>query len=63
MLAAWATPKANSLSLLPYMLGYSFFNGFVMRNVRLAAYLQEWLFNASADDEYLPEKVRLARRW
>jgi len=63
MLAAWATPKANSLALLPYMLGYSFFNGFVMRNVRLAAYLQEWLFNASADDEYLPEKVRLARRW
>lgn len=63
ILAAWATPKTKGLPLLPYMLGYSFFNGFVMRNVRLAAYIQEWLFNASADDEYLPEKVRLARRW
>ncbi|MDA7948188.1 MAG: glycosyltransferase family 2 protein [Hyphomicrobiaceae bacterium] len=63
ILAAWATPKANSLGLLPYTFGYSFFNGFVMRNVRLAAYLQEWLFNASAEDEYLPQKVRLTRRW
>jgi cellulose synthase/poly-beta-1,6-N-acetylglucosamine synthase-like glycosyltransferase len=63
ILAAWATPKANSLELLPYTLGYSVFNGFVMRNVRLAAYVQEWLFNASAEDEYLPEKVRITRRW
>ena len=63
ILAAWATPRADSLKLLPYAFGYSFFNGFIMRNVRLAAYLQEWLFNASADDEYLPQKVRLTRRW
>ncbi len=63
MLAAWATPKAKTLALLPYMLGYSFFNGLLMRNVRLAAYLQEWILNASAGDEYLPVKVRLTRRW
>ena len=62
-LAAWVTPKANGLSLLPFMLGYSIFNSFVMRIVRLAAYLQEWFFNASAGDEYLPEKVRLVRWW
>jgi len=62
-LAAMATPHTRCLPLLPYTFGYAFFNGFVMRNVRLAAYLQEWLFNASAGDEYLPEKVRLTRRW
>ncbi|MGI9425047.1 MAG: glycosyltransferase, partial [Hyphomicrobiaceae bacterium] len=40
VLAAWATPRAETLRLLPYTFGYSFFNGFVMRNVRLTAYLQ-----------------------
>lgn len=63
LLAAWATPRAETFKLLPYTFGFSLFNGFIMRNVRLAAYLQEWLFNASADDEYLPQKVRLTRRW
>lgn len=62
-LAAFATPRANTMHLLPYTPGYSFFHGIFMRQVRLFAYLQEWLFNASAGDEYLPEKVRLARRW
>ncbi len=63
ILAALSTPSAKVMHLLPYTLGYSFFSGFVMRHVRLAAYIQEWLFNASAGDEYLPEKVRLTRRW
>jgi cellulose synthase/poly-beta-1,6-N-acetylglucosamine synthase-like glycosyltransferase len=63
LLAAYATPQARALPLLPYVFGYSLFNGIVMRNIRLAAYLQEWIFNASADDEYLPAKVRLTRRW
>jgi cellulose synthase/poly-beta-1,6-N-acetylglucosamine synthase-like glycosyltransferase len=63
LLAAYVTPHARALPLLPYIAGYSLFNGIVMRNVRLAAYLQEWIFNASASDEYLPAKVRLTRRW
>ncbi len=63
LLAAYATPQSRSLPLLLYTPGYSFFSGIVMRNVRLAAYLQEWIFNASADDEYLPAKVRITRRW
>jgi cellulose synthase/poly-beta-1,6-N-acetylglucosamine synthase-like glycosyltransferase len=62
-LAALATPKANSLSLVPYIFGYSLFNGVYMRFVRLAAYLQEWIFNASANDNYVPEKVRILRKW
>ena len=63
VLAAWSTPKAISLPLLPYLPGYSLFNGMYMRFVRLAAYIQEWLFNASATDNYVPEKVRLLRKW
>ncbi len=63
LLAALATPRANALPLLAYTPAYSLFSGFVMRNVRLAAYIEEWLFNASADDEYLPAKVRITRRW
>lgn len=63
VLAALKTPKADSLRLLPFMPGFSIFNGGFMRFVRLAAYLQEWIFNASDQDNYVPEKVRLVRRW
>ena len=63
ILAALATPQANALPLLAYTPGYSIYNGFFMRNIRLAAYIEEWIFNASADDEYLPAKVRLTRSW
>ena len=62
-LAALATPKANTLALLLYVPGYSLFNGIYMRFVRLFAYGQEWIFNASAGDNYVPEKVRLVRKW
>ena len=34
-----------------------------MRFVRLAAYMDEWLFNSSARDTYVPEKVQILRRW
>jgi hypothetical protein len=53
----------KSFRLLPYLVGYSVFNGFFMRFFRLAAYLQEWLFDASSSDTFSPSKVRLVRRW
>jgi len=62
-LAALSTPKASALHLFPYVPGYSLFNGVYMRFVRLFAYVQEWIFNASAGDNYVPEKVRLLRKW
>lgn len=62
-LAALVTPKARSLPLLPYVIGYSVFNGMFMRFFRLAAYMQEWIFDASSTDTYIPEKVQLMRRW
>ncbi|MGI9384963.1 MAG: glycosyltransferase [Methyloligellaceae bacterium] len=63
LLAALATPHANCLRLLPYVAGFGLFNGLFMRFVRLGSYVQEWILNASAQDNYVPEKVRLIRRW
>ncbi|NND49448.1 MAG: glycosyltransferase family 2 protein [Rhizobiales bacterium] len=63
ILSALVTPKFRSLPLLPYVIGFGTFNGIIMRHIRLAAYMREWLFNASARDNYVPEKVRLVRRW
>ncbi|WP_321448616.1 glycosyltransferase [uncultured Cohaesibacter sp.] len=61
LLAAWATPKAQALPLVPYLLGYSlFFNNF-LRFVRLLAYGQEWVFRSSYQDNYVPDKVHKVR--
>tara|TARA_R110000751_G_scaffold307857_3_gene432943 strand:+ start:94327 stop:95592 length:1266 start_codon:yes stop_codon:yes gene_type:complete len=60
-LAAIATPKVRSRTLLPYLLGYSIFNGFLMRFIRIAAYMQEWVFKASYKDTYVPDKVHRVR--
>lgn len=61
-LAALVTPRIDAARLLPYVPGYSFFNGFLMRFVRLGAYLEEWIFEASYRDTYVPQKVHRARR-
>lgn len=60
-LAAYATPRARALALAPYVFGYSLFNGFVMRFVRLSAYVQEWIFRTSYQDTYVPDKVHHVR--
>lgn len=61
-LAALVAPKVNTLRLIPYVPGYSLFNGYLMRFVRLGAYLEEWIFSASYRDTYVPQKVHRARR-
>lgn len=62
LLAAWLMPKVNALALMPYLIGYDLFYGLVMRFIRLAAYLQEWIFKASYGDSYVPTKVHLVRK-
>jgi cellulose synthase/poly-beta-1,6-N-acetylglucosamine synthase-like glycosyltransferase len=62
-MAAVATPRAPSLALAPFVVGFSLFTGVFMRLVRLAAYVQEWLFDASSRDSYVPDKVHLMRQW
>jgi cellulose synthase/poly-beta-1,6-N-acetylglucosamine synthase-like glycosyltransferase len=61
ILAALVSPKVNSVGLLPYVPGYSLFNGLFMRFVRLGAYLEEWIFAASYRDTYVPQKVHRVR--
>lgn len=62
LLATWLTPRVNSLALMPYLLGYSVFYGLIMRFIRLAAYLQEWVFRASYEDSFVPMKVHRVRK-
>lgn len=61
LLAASVTPKMNAWAMMPYILGYSVFYGLYMRFVRLAAYLDEWIFRSSYSDSYVPEKVHNVR--
>jgi cellulose synthase/poly-beta-1,6-N-acetylglucosamine synthase-like glycosyltransferase len=61
-LSALVTPRVNALRLMPYVVGYSLFNGFVMRFVRLGAYLDEWILESSYQDTYVPQKVHRVRR-
>ena len=61
LLAAAVTAHGRRAPLLAYLPGYSVFNALFMRFVRLAAYLQEWIFRASYRDAYVPTKVHRAR--
>jgi len=61
LVAAYVTPKQRSYELLPFLIGYSMFNGIYMRFVRLAAYLEEWIFKSSYRDTYVPDKVHDVR--
>ncbi len=61
LLAAASTPYINCFALLPYTVAYSFYNGFFMRIIRLAAYLDEWIFDSSYKDSYVPQKVHDVR--
>lgn len=61
LIAAYATPKKRSYELIPFLIGYTVFNGVYMRFVRLFAYMQEWIFQASYKDTYVPDKVHDVR--
>ncbi|MCP5364650.1 MAG: glycosyltransferase family 2 protein [Hyphomicrobiales bacterium] len=43
---------------LMVVLMYGAFNSFVVRSIRLVAYVQEWVFEHSRHDDYVPLKVR-----
>ena len=61
LLAAHLNPAQGSWRLMPYMFGFSVFNGYFMRFVRVSAYVQEWVFRASYFDAYVPPKVNQVR--
>ncbi|MFN0262262.1 glycosyltransferase [Tepidamorphus sp. 3E244] len=62
-MAALAYPKLSSPVQLLYLPGLALFYGTALRIVRLYAYVQELVVNASVFDEYVPAKVRLMRKW
>ncbi|KLK89852.1 hypothetical protein AA309_28980 [Microvirga vignae] len=61
--SAWSTGRDIFLRNLLFLPGYSFFMTYVMRPVRLAAYIHEWAFSGSHGDNYTPVKVRTQRPW
>ncbi|WP_096172967.1 hypothetical protein [Cohaesibacter sp. ES.047] len=60
-IAGFATPKAQSFQLIPFVAGYSIFYGNFLRIIRLLAYGQEWFFRSSYKDSYVPDKVHDVR--
>ncbi len=58
LVAALATGGlARWQGLLPDVIGYSLFNAYVLRLVRLVAYLDELIFRRSYRDPYVPRRV------
>lgn len=50
--------RPGAARALPYALLLGVCNAYLFRLVRLAAYVQEWIFRRSYDDDYVPERVR-----
>jgi cellulose synthase/poly-beta-1,6-N-acetylglucosamine synthase-like glycosyltransferase len=63
LIAAWTTGRPVFWRNLPFLPGYAAFMTFVMRPVRLLAYIDEWGLSGSHRDNYTPPKVRLERPW
>ena len=62
-LAAILTGRPDTIRLAPLVPGFSFFNGYIMKSVRLLAYVQEVFLASSRKDNYVPERVRSVRSW
>lgn len=63
LLAELVTRRPVFWRNLPYLVGHSIFTTYVMRMVRLWAYVEEWMLFASTRDNYVPQKVRAIRKW
>ncbi|MCT7378344.1 glycosyltransferase [Chelativorans salis] len=61
--ASWTTGRAAFWRNLPFLPGYSIFMAYLMRSVRLIAYIDEWFLSGSHRDNYTPAKVRYERAW
>lgn len=62
-ISAWTTGRDVFWKNLIFLPGYSLFMTYLMRPVRLLAYIDEWVFSGSHRDNYTPLKVRLERPW
>jgi cellulose synthase/poly-beta-1,6-N-acetylglucosamine synthase-like glycosyltransferase len=62
-LASLISQRTVPMSLLLYSPGYSVYSAWMMRPVRLLAFIQEWFLFGSMRDNYVPAKVRQIRKW
>jgi hypothetical protein len=62
-LAGLIVARGVPLNTLLYMPGYAIYSGWVMRPVRLIAFVHEWFLFGSRHDNYVPAKVRMIRKW
>ncbi len=62
-IAAFVTKRPVFMRNLAYLLAYSLLASYVMRFVRLSAYVEEWFLAGSHRDNYNPLKVRTVRPW
>ncbi len=62
-LSCWTTGRDTFWRNLLFLPGYTIFMSYVMRSVRLLAYIDEWFFSGSHRDNYTPLKVRHERAW
>lgn len=63
VLAVWFTSKPRYWRLSPFLAIYGPFQSYVMRFIRLSAYIDEWVLSKSREDEYVPEKARVWSGW
>jgi len=65
ILAILMSGRYSMLKLAPFVPGFALFTSYFMRFVRAWAYLDEWIFHRSEQDEFVPEKVRQCQwsRW
>ena len=62
-LAAIVTGRPAFWRNIAYTPGFSVFTSYFMRSVRLWAYVEEWMLFGSTRDNYVPARVRQARKW
>jgi cellulose synthase/poly-beta-1,6-N-acetylglucosamine synthase-like glycosyltransferase len=63
VLAVWFTGRPEYWRLAPFLVIFGPFQSYVMRFIRLGAYLDEWIFSKSRDDTYIPANVRAWSGW
>jgi cellulose synthase/poly-beta-1,6-N-acetylglucosamine synthase-like glycosyltransferase len=63
VMAIGVTGRMHMLRFAPLIAINGVFVGYLMRFVRLWAYFEEWFFDTSREDNYVPHRVRHARLW
>jgi cellulose synthase/poly-beta-1,6-N-acetylglucosamine synthase-like glycosyltransferase len=58
-----ATGKHQYWRLMPFVMIYGPFKGYLMRTARLITYIQEWIYSSSRYDNFAPPKVNAWIRW